>query len=167
MLRQKLNSVRDDSVENRHWLAAELCQLFEGCGVAEELVMYSLNRLYTRRLIEALDPNMKLISIADRVAIKESGLAHIEMVLNSTVYVEQMALVTGLNELFAKDEIRRNLQQSRFNDVRESFLRYILKIDAGRVDVPSNLVYSQIEMARSQVRSLASSRRRSSRTSTV
>ena len=37
LLRQRLISVRDDNVEMRHWLAAELCQLFEGCGVSEEL----------------------------------------------------------------------------------------------------------------------------------
>ena len=44
LLRQKLNTVRNDSVEDRHWLAAELCQLFEACGVTEDLVMQSLNR---------------------------------------------------------------------------------------------------------------------------
>jgi hypothetical protein len=158
LLRQKLNSVRDDNVENRHWLAAELCQIFEGCGVAEELVMNSINRLYARRLIEALDPNTKQISIADKVAIKESGLAHIELVLNSTVYVEQMALVTGLSELFVRDEIRRNMQQAHLNDVRESFLRYIIKIDTGRVGIPTNAIYSQIEIARSQVQGLTLSR---------
>ena len=45
-------------------------------------------------MIEALDPNTNQISIADKVAIKDSGLAHIELALNSEVYVEQMALVT-------------------------------------------------------------------------
>ena len=74
--------------------------------MTEDLVMQSLNKLYDRRLIEALDPNTNQISIADKVAIKDSGLAHIELALNSEVYVEQMALVTGLTELFARDEIR-------------------------------------------------------------
>jgi hypothetical protein len=35
-----------------------------------------LNRLYERRLIEALDPNVKTISGGDKVTIEESGLAH-------------------------------------------------------------------------------------------
>jgi hypothetical protein len=70
LLRQKLNSVMigDDNVESRHWLATDLCQLMEGCGVAEELVINLLNRLYDRRLIEALYPNAKGVSIADKVA---------------------------------------------------------------------------------------------------
>jgi hypothetical protein len=45
--------------------------------------------------------------------------------------------VTGLNELFARDEIRRGLSNARFMDVRNTFLRYILKIDAGRVTIPT------------------------------
>jgi hypothetical protein len=162
ILRQKLNSARndqDDNVENRHWLVADLCQLFEGCGVAEDFVMSSLNRLYDMRLIEALDPNSKHLSIADKVAIKDSGLAHLELILTSTVYVEQMALVTGLNELFARDEIRKNQQRGQFQEVREAFLRYILKIDAGRLTVPSNQLYAQIGKGRAQIEVLASQRR--------
>jgi hypothetical protein len=57
---------------------SDLCQLFEGCGVAAEPVTQVLNRLYERRLIEALDPNVKKIGVGDRVAIKESGIAHID-----------------------------------------------------------------------------------------
>ena len=49
-------------------------------------MMQSLNRLYDRRLVEALDPNTKLIGTADKIAIKESGLAHIEMALNSSLH---------------------------------------------------------------------------------
>jgi hypothetical protein len=159
LLRQRLISVRDDNnIERRHWLAAELCQLFEGCGVSEELVMQCMGRLYDRRLIEALDPNVKLISVADKIAIKDSGLAHIELVLNSTVYVEQMALVTGVNELFARDEMRRNTP-ANLKEVREAFLRYILKIDAGRVSIPANAVYAQLVMARKQIEGLTSTRR--------
>jgi predicted type IV restriction endonuclease len=162
LLRQKLNSVQidDDNVESRHWLASDLCQLFEGCGVDEDLVMSSLNRLYDRRLIEALDPNVKYLSVADKVAIKESGLAHLELIMNSVVYVEQMALVTGLNELFARDEIKKSLQKGQLNNVREAFLRYVVKIDSGRLGIPSNTLYSQINKARTQIERLTASRRR-------
>jgi hypothetical protein len=99
------------------------------------------------------------LSIADKVAIKDSGLAHLELILTSTVYVEQMALVTGLNELFARDEIRKNQQRGQFQEVREAFLRYILKIDAGRLTVPSNQLYAQIGKGRAQIEVLASQRR--------
>jgi hypothetical protein len=160
LLRQKLYSVRpdEDDVERRHWLAMDLCQLLEGCGVPEDLVMNSLNRLYGRRLIEALDPNAEHVSVADKVAIKESGLAHLELMLNSTVYIEQMALITGLNELSARDEIRKSLQRGNYPDIRDTFLRYVLKIDNGRLEVPQNAIYAQITVAQSQVKNLTTSR---------
>jgi hypothetical protein len=163
LLRQKLNNTRidDDNVEHRHWLASDLCQLFEGCGVAEDLVMRSLDRLYERRLIEALDPTSKYVSIFDRVAIKESGLAHLELMLNSEVYIEQMALITGVNELFARDEIKKNLHAGQFTSLREVFLRYVLKIDNGRLGIPSNALYSQIHSARTQIEGLMATGRRS------
>jgi hypothetical protein len=169
LLRQKLNSVgRDhDNVEERHWLASEICQLFEGCGVPEDLVMNSLNRLYDRRLIETLDPNSKQVSTADKVAIKDSGLAHFDLILNSTVYIEQMGLVTGLAELSARDEIRQSFHRGDFPNVREAFLRYILKIDSGRLGIPPNALYSQIELARGRIEALtAAGRRRRARAAT-
>jgi hypothetical protein len=162
LLRQKLYSVRpdNDDVEHRHWLAMDLCQLLEGCGVAEDLVMNSLNRLYDRRLIEALDPNAEHVSVADKLAIKESGLAHLELMLNSAVYIEQMALVTGVNELSARDETKKSLQQGNsrdFRDIHDTFLRYVLKIDHGRLDIPQNAIYGQIAAARSQIKNLTRS----------
>lgn len=153
ILRQKRYSVRkgDEDIERQHLSVLELCQLFEGCGVADEFVMGAVNRLYERRLIEALDPNVEEVSGGDKVAIKESGLAHLELTLNSEVYVEQMAVVTGLNELFARDYMRRSLRENRLREIRETFLRYVLKIDGGRLEIPPTRAYAQIKMARSQV----------------
>ena len=45
----------------------------------------AVNRLYDRRLIEALDPNVQYVTLADKVAIKESGVAHLELLLTSPV----------------------------------------------------------------------------------
>jgi hypothetical protein len=162
LLRQRLYSVRpdDDDVEKRHWLATDLCQVLEGCGVAEDLVMNSLNRLYDRRLIETLDPNSAQVSVADKVAVKESGLAHLDLIANSRVYIEQMALVTGLNELSARDEIRKSLHQGDFRDIHDTFLRYVAKIDNGRVEIPRNPLYAQIHNARAQIHNLTSFVRR-------
>jgi hypothetical protein len=161
ILRQRLNSVNEgEGIEARHWPVPDLCQLFEGCGVADELVMQVLNRLYERRLIEALDPNVKRIGVGDKVAIKESGIAHIELILTSTIYIEQMALTTGVNEMFTRDEIRRNNYPQKMTDVRETFLHYVLKIDAGRIAMPSNPLYAQMMMARKQLERMTSHGRR-------
>lgn len=167
LLRQRLNAVRDNSVESKHWLVVELCQLFESCGVAEELVMQTIARLYDRRLIEGLDPNVRVISVADKIAVKECGLAHIELMLISPVYIEQMALVTGVNELFARDEMRKKMQAWQMTEVRDTFIRYILKIDAGRMNIPANVAYSQVGKARIQIESLLPRRPRLSTVKTV
>jgi energy-coupling factor transporter ATP-binding protein EcfA2 len=151
ILRQRLNSARDEGVESKHWNAFDMCTLFEGCGVAEELVMEALGRLYERRLIEALDPNVKHIGIGDRVAIKDSGVAHLELMLSSETYIEQTALVTGVNELFTRDEIRKNNYPQRMTTLRDTFVRYLLKIDAGRIAIPQNPIYDQIALARRQI----------------
>jgi AAA ATPase domain len=157
LLRQKHNSIRvgDDNVERRHWLANDLCKLLEGCGVAEDLVMSVLSRLYERRLIETLDPNVEHVSAEDKVAIKSSGLGHLELLLNSEVYIEQMALVTGLTELFAREEIKKRLHATDPSGLRDTFIRHILKIDNGRLDIPANALYAQIRMARSQIENLS------------
>jgi hypothetical protein len=166
LLRQKAFSVRNDeeNVENRHWLATDLCQTFEGCGVVDDLVMEALNRLYDRRLIEGVDPNAKDVSIADRISIKESGMAHLELILNSQVYVEQMALVTGMAELYPRDEIRKSLTAGNFAEVRETFLSYILKIDRGRLGVPVNSMYAEIAKARAQIEAMTAIGRRPRKT---
>ena len=125
--------------------------MFEGCAVSDDQVIETLNRLYDRRLIEALDPNAERVGIGDRIAIKESGLAHLELLLNSTVYVEQMALVTGVNEPFIRDEMRRNNYPQNMSRLKDAFIRYILKIDAGRVAIPESPVYKEILLARRQI----------------
>jgi hypothetical protein len=89
--------------------------------------------------------------MVDKVAIKESGIAHLELLLTSDVYVEQMALVTGVNEIFVRDEMRRNNYPQAMNHLRDTFVRYILKTDAGRITVPQNKVYEQIDLAHRQI----------------
>jgi hypothetical protein len=154
LLRKKLQNagqLDDDDIDKRHWNITDLCQFFEGCGVAEDLVLDALNRLYERRLVEALDPNSETLGIGDKVAIKESGLAHLELILNSTVYVEQMALVTGLNETFPRDEMRQSQKQGKPTEIHDTFLRYVLKIDSGRLSIPENAIHSELQMARKQI----------------
>lgn len=161
ILRQRLNSIREgEGVEARHWPVSDLCLLFEGCGVADELTMQVLNRLYERRLIEALDPNVNKIGVGDKVAIKESGIAHIELILTSNIYIEQTALTSGINELFTRDEMRRNNHSRKMDEAREAFLRYVLKVDAGRIAISASAVYGQLRIARKQLERMTSQGKR-------
>jgi hypothetical protein len=69
-----------------------------------------------------------------------------------------MALVTGVNEHFVRDEMRKNQASDKLDDMREGFLRYVLKIDAGRIGIPPTPAYSQISSARRQIEALANIR---------
>lgn len=163
MLRHRAASNRTDNIEASHWSVIELCEYFDSCGVAEELCMQTIKRLYARRLIEALDPNLSEVGSADKIAIKESGIAHVELVLSSTVYLEQMALVTGVNEIGVRDEMRqlsRRPSAQTFIELRDIFLRYLLKVDAGRLSIPSAPNYAQLRDARRHVRNLNQLERR-------
>jgi hypothetical protein len=157
ILRQRSITVRIHQVEARHWLVSELGDFFEGCGVAIESVLAVIARLFERRLIETLDPNVKIPSLSDRVAIKESGIAHIELMGTSTVYMEQMALTTGINSRTIRDELKQksyspNLQS--FIEIRDVFITYLLKIDSMRMTIPQINQYKQLNEARAFVRDI-------------
>jgi hypothetical protein len=159
VLRQRHATVRIDQIEARHWLVSELCDFFEGCGVSIEAVLNAIRRLFDRRLIETLDPNVKLLGVADRISIKESGVAHIDLMATSSVYMEQMALTTGLNLRSIRDEIKQKAHISTnqsFIEIRDIFIAYLLKVDALRLSIPQTSTYRQLNDARAFIRDIRS-----------
>ncbi len=154
-LRQKLHSSKAGETDDRHWLADDLCSYFDQCGVPEDITLRTLRRLHKRGLIETLDPNAEDVEPSDRVAIKESGVAHIELILTSSVYLEQTALVTGIAEQPVRDELKKltiypNAQ--KFVELRDIFIRYLLKIDAARLEIPSGPAFNSLQEARRSIR---------------
>jgi hypothetical protein len=136
---------------------SELCDYFEGCGVAIESTLDVVRRLFDRRLIETLDPNVKLPSVSDRIAIKESGVAHIDLMGTSTVYMEQMALTTGINTRTTRDELKQKSHTSNpqsFVEIRDIFIAYLLRVDAMRLSIPQIPQYKQLNEARAFVRDI-------------
>lgn len=169
ILRQRSANARLDQVEERHWLVSELCDFFEACGVPIESVLAVITRLFDRRLLETLDPNVKKPTLCDRIAIKESGIAHIELLGNSSVYLEQMALTTGVNSRLVRDELKQKSHGSNnqsFIEMRDIFIAYLLKVDAMRVLIPQTSQYRQLNEARAFVRDIRTLDRPGSRPQT-
>ena len=157
ILRQQMSGAEAESVEEKHLLVDELCDVLTACTVPGAVTLQVVRRLYERRLIEALDPNVENVGLADRVAIKESGLAHLELVLTSHIYIEQMALVTGINLRSARDELRslfRSQGKQKFGLTRDAFIRYIQTTDSGRVIVPAREAFRQLREARERIGAL-------------
>jgi hypothetical protein len=70
-----------------------------------------------------------------------------------TVALDAVPRFQAINASCAFD-IKKNLQKAHFNDIRKVFLRYVLKIDSGRLGIPTNAVYSQISNARANIECL-------------
>jgi hypothetical protein len=54
--------------------------------------------------------------------------------------------------------MRKQMLEHHMREVGETFIRYLLKIDAGRMNIPCNPAYSQIGKARAQVEALLARR---------
>ena len=75
--------------------------------------------------------------------------------LGSPVYLEQTALVTGFAEQPVRDEIKKLTIQpnaQKFTQIRDVFLRYLLKIDAARLQIPQGHSFASLMEARRSVR---------------
>jgi GTPase SAR1 family protein len=155
VLRQKLNASKAGESDDRHWLADDICSYFDQCGVPEDITLRTLRRVHKRGLIEVFDPNATLVELSDRIAIKECGMAHLELVLGSTVYLEQTALVTGLADQATRDEIKKltiKPNGQKFTEIRDLFIRYLLKIDAARLDIPAGPSFASLTEARRSIK---------------
>ena len=47
--------------------------------------------------------------------------------------------------------MRRNNYPQNMGKLRDAFIRYIMKIDAGRVAIPASSAYEQVILARRQI----------------
>jgi hypothetical protein len=161
VLRQQMSGVQTENVEEKHLLVSDLCDFLTACTVPGPVTLQVIRRLYERRLIETLDPNVETVSMADRVAIKESGLAHLELVLATHIYIEQMAFTTGINLRSLRDELRSVLRRpakQKFGLVRDAFAQYLLTIDSGRIVIPARDTFRQLREARERFRALIGAR---------
>jgi energy-coupling factor transporter ATP-binding protein EcfA2 len=157
VLKQRLSGSREEEIESRFWTVSELAAYFEAALVSQEQLLTIVRRLHGRRLVEALDPTTEIIELGDRVAIKDSGSAHIELALTSGVYLEQMALATGVNSRETYDQLmacRKGASRSSFDDMRRIFAEYLLGIDKFRCSPPGSQEYGGIIDTRKRVRGL-------------
>jgi len=151
LCRQKLNGAPQGSVEDKHWNVVELLHFLEPCGVSQEVAIKNIRRLHDRKLVQTLDPTNDQVNLVASIAIRESGIAHIELVLNSREYIEEMSYITGYNEYYVKDQVKRFMKPRTAHAKRELFdvfNRYIDKNDTARMTIPTSRNYDQLRSAR-------------------
>ncbi len=154
-LRQRMKAARAESIDSRHWTVGELAQFFEAAGSSPDQTIRIIQRLRDRVLIETLDPNVLTVSLGDRIAITEAGIAHIDLALTSSVYLEQMAMATGLNSRKTFQEIRDLRDQAKstsFESMRRLFVDYLIELDSLRISLPATKEYEPTREARKYFR---------------
>jgi hypothetical protein len=154
-LKLRLSLARSESVDSRHWTAGELARFFEATGASTEQTLMVLQRLRDRVMVESHDPNITHLSLGDRVAITEAGVAHLDLCLHSTVYLEQMALATGLNDKLTFNALRNERDKATaqsFEKLRRLFVDYLINIDTVRLSAPQTKEYEAIREAKKMLR---------------
>jgi hypothetical protein len=79
------------------------------------------------------------------------------MLGNSSVYLEQMALTTGINNRMVRDELKQKAHSSNtqsFIEIRDIFIIYMLKLDSTRISIPQTSQYRQLNEARAFVKDI-------------
>lgn len=151
LLRTRAKRADDPSAEGRHWRLGDLLDFFEPMGVDRACALDVAQRLFLSRLIETLDPTLGGLTEDDKVSIKDSGQAHLDLLLDSKAYLQQMSLSTGLNQAGLRDLIR-SLHKSKGNDgwpeIESRFLGYLDYLDKARTKIPALGEYAPIREAR-------------------
>jgi hypothetical protein len=156
-LRHRGARADDTSAEAKHWGIAELCDYLEPCGVDRQSVFDVLNRLFAARLIDTFDPTREKLTETDRIAIKDAGHAHIDLLQDSTIYLEEMALVTGLNQPQLRQELKEHAaakSRGSYRAIVASFTAYLNALDSSRFTIPQATEYTPLTEAQRAFASL-------------
>lgn len=126
---------------------SDLIAIFEPCGADAEDLWKVVSEMRTFGLIEAFDPNDETRSDGQRFGITYSGQEHLDSTLNNPVYIEQMALATGLRYSATKDDIQQ-LNSERSNNsqkrLRALFREYLVYENAGKLTLPEAPLYAPL-----------------------
>jgi len=158
LLKHRFSTSKDNNIDSRYWLVSDILAYFEVAGIQPDQLMILIQRLRDRALVEPLDPTSEIIHPSHRISATEAAIAHIDLVLHSQVYMEQMALATGLNSRASYEkikELKNRMSSDSFTDMRRIFADYLLQVDAIRVSIPNPVDYSGVSEARKFVRGLS------------
>jgi energy-coupling factor transporter ATP-binding protein EcfA2 len=130
---------------------ATIIAYMENSGVAAHTTKKALEHLKIAGLVETYDPNAEEIFPTTTLAITAAGHHHFWMAFNDKVYIEQMALCTGLRSDVDAGKLRgimgRRMKPVDWDEIRIIFSRYCLGQDKKFISIPAHESYdSQREM---------------------
>ena len=128
------------TVEDKHASFQSIIDYFDSLGIVESSLTPCLQSLLTARLIEPFDMSDVALSGKLNVAITHAGRIHLNLALSKRVFIEQMALTTGIADESVADELSatflgNGLLLDRLDKVRKAFIEYLLREDSVYVSV--------------------------------
>lgn len=142
----------DRDLDKAYISLSELANLFEPCGVHSDDFYKATEQMLSCGLLEPFDPNTETVSDGTKIGITRSGAAHLEMAINETVYLEQMALASGYKFARQRDEIvelSRDIgREDNRRRIKQIFIEYLLAEDKAKLIVPKPEVYSSLRKLR-------------------
>lgn len=123
------------SVEDKHASIQSIVDYFDALGIVESSVAPCLKSLLAARLIEPFDMSDLTVNGKLNVAITHSGRIHLNLASRSRVFIEQMALTTGIADESVSDELSAIYLGNgpileRLDKVRRTFVEYLVREDS-------------------------------------
>lgn len=121
------------TVEERHMPVQSVFDFFDALGSSEASTSSALKMLLDAGLVEKFDVSLGHLSPDQSVAISHRGAAHLSLVTRYPVFVEQLALATGISDRGLAEELRSiagSNDQKAGGRIVEKFLNYALAKDA-------------------------------------
>ena len=123
------------SVEDKHASVQSIIDYLDSLGVEESSVGSCLRSLLIAKLVEPFDMSEATVTGTLSLAITHAGRAHLTLATSSRVFVEQMALTTGVVDRSFAEEVAAMYSGSgalhdRLSKVRKLFIEYLLNEDS-------------------------------------
>ncbi|WP_425408229.1 cold shock domain-containing protein [Hyphococcus sp.] len=140
------------NIEQKHETAQSVIDYFEAMGCAEVACEKTLLALIEANLIEPYDQSIRDLSHGQRLAISFSGWMHLQLALGNEIFIEQMALITALENADMAARIRglvfaRGPYLERANEMRKLFINEILAEDKALLIIPDSVEHFENQRA--------------------
>lgn len=123
------------NLDERHLSVQSVLDYFDSIGGYEAAIDRCLLRLLEAGLVEPYDSSVRDLSPSQKLAISDSGMAHLRLATYNDVFREQMAITTPIANPDTASRIRtlhlaKGPIPERMSEIRNEFTAYLIAEDA-------------------------------------
>lgn len=149
LLSTKTGPVGEDS----YFHVEKIGEYFEMTGISKYITYYYANEMLKKGLVIPYDPAETVIYDEMPIRISYSGRLHLEFVVSDSVYISQMALVTGIREGSVVSSMRDVYRGSmvEWKAINNLFITYCIGQDKGFFTIPEDIAYDPQRSLRNEL----------------